>query len=784
MERDNFYLLLELSLEPPETKDEVIWEAIQKKKAEWSRLRNHPTKGVQAQKYISLIPEIQRVMMNTELRQKEATDAIQLIKKGKDDKYREIDRHIDILLGKGYVEKEEIAKLAGMHGIAEDDIEGRIQLKLEDKLNQVDQELSVRMAKGFLTETDLSKIAARHSLSPDQIRQRVRCPIVKNDKQKIDSPKPLDKSIEKSIIENLKVIKKISLYDFLEAPVSSDLKTLQEKSIAKKRNLSSLNKKVADVTSGAILAGHCLTLFKNEETRYSYDVSLANARLAPLYSDIDMAAIEGKIRAEYLDILVQKTMEFGLDREEAFELIHAYCRNKNYQIEKKEEPVPIKKSSSRPAVIGIVLVSLILLGAVFFFMHKKGRVESEYIALMEKIDQLSAPEEKTRLLKQYLTTHKQKNKYTQEAAARIQEFETQIITRKFDDVVAQAEKAVAEGNADQALSICRAYIKSGPPEAQLNQINDYIRRLSGQIEKKDFDEVNAVALQGEPDQKMAVFQRYLARHPDGPHKAEVEKWIQEMSGEYFIFTKKMLASCEQSADWKKCVELCENFIHLYDNSHSDQIKQVLSTYQENLRNDLIFKNLSDKAAQHGADYTAARQIYKDFLAAYPNTPLKRKIQAEMNRLQELAAIDAIDAKKSKMRSLIAASGGRFSEQKDGAVVDAKTGLMWCLVDAKTGDPNACINFEYAKQYVEELKTAGYTDWRIPTPAELSGIYQTQPSFPSSSDSECFWTSDSFTSYSDGWHIKISALCKENNGQWESIQKDSKECANVRAVRGK
>ena len=128
MERDNFYLLLELSLEPPETNDEVIWEAIQKKKAEWSRLRNHPTKGLQAQKYISLIPEIQKVMMYQDHRQKEAIDALQILKKGKADRYIEIDRHVDILLGKGFVDKEEITKLAQVHDIDEDDIKSRVRI--------------------------------------------------------------------------------------------------------------------------------------------------------------------------------------------------------------------------------------------------------------------------------------------------------------------------------------------------------------------------------------------------------------------------------------------------------------------------------------------------------------------------------------------------------------------------------------------------------------------------------------------------------------------------------
>jgi hypothetical protein len=783
MERDNFYLLLELSLEPPETNDEVIWEAIQKKKAEWSRLRNHPTKGIQAQKYISLIPEIQRVMMYSDFRQKEAIEAIQILKKGKDDKYVEIDRHIDILLGKGFVDKEEITKLAQIHNIDESAIESRINLKSEDKLIRVDEEISIRMAKGYLTEADLSKIASRYSLTVDQIRPRVRCPIAKDDKEKIEPPKPLDKSIEKSIIENLKVIKKTSLYTFLNAPPISDLKTLQEKSSIKKRELSNLSKKDADVTAGTILAGHCLTIFKNDESRYAYDVSLANARLASLYSDIDMAAIEGKIRAEYTDILIQKAMGFGMDRDEAFQFINSYCDSKNYQIEKKEAPVRTKKIP-RAAVIGVLLLVVVAIAAVFYVMHKKNSAKAEYAALIEKMEKQTAPEDKVKLLKQYLSTHKQKNELTQDADARIGQIESLTIAREFESVIERAKKSIDEGNPGQAISIYQEYIKSNAPEEKKNQIKENIRNLSEQIEKTDFEEVSAIALKGEPDQKITAFQRYLTLHPDGPHKADVDKMIQEISGEYYIYIKKMITACEQNMDWKGCVDLSENYIHLYDNSNSDQLKQTLPTYQENVRNDLIFQSLVEKAAHRGSDYAAAQQVFKDFLAAYPNSPLKVKIQAEITRLTELAAIDAIDSKKTKMRSLISGSGGRFSEQKDGVVVDSKTGLMWCLVDAMTTDPKACINYESAKKYVDELKIAGYTDWRLPTPAELAGIYKTNPSFPSLADTECFWSSESFTSYSDGWHIKVTVLNKEKKGEWEAPQKDSKECGNVRAVRGK
>ncbi len=72
MQRENYYILLELSVDPPENDPEIIEKAIQTKKIEWSRLRNHPTKGLQIQKFINMIPDIENVMRDETLRQEEA----------------------------------------------------------------------------------------------------------------------------------------------------------------------------------------------------------------------------------------------------------------------------------------------------------------------------------------------------------------------------------------------------------------------------------------------------------------------------------------------------------------------------------------------------------------------------------------------------------------------------------------------------------------------------------------------------------------------------------------
>ncbi|MFW5975437.1 MAG: hypothetical protein ACOCP6_01625, partial [Desulfosalsimonas sp.] len=163
MERENFYILLELSCDPPETDPEVIEKAITKKQSEWSRLRNHPTKGLHAQKCINMIPEIRRVMKDDALRAKEAEAASELLTRDRESKYPEIDRHIDILMGKGYVTPEEKIRLASVHGLDESQIQDRLNARKNEKYSRIDQQITLRMAKGYLTESEVEKIAKRNS---------------------------------------------------------------------------------------------------------------------------------------------------------------------------------------------------------------------------------------------------------------------------------------------------------------------------------------------------------------------------------------------------------------------------------------------------------------------------------------------------------------------------------------------------------------------------------------------------------------------------------------------
>ena len=59
----------------------------------------------------------------------------------------------------------------------------------------------------------------------------------------------------------------------------------------------------------------------------------------------------------------------------------------------------------------------------------------------------------------------------------------------------------------------------------------------------------------------------------------------------------------------------------------------------------------------------------------------------------------------------------FIAYDNGTVLDTRTNLMWAAKDNGSD-----INWANAKSYCENYRGDGYTDWRMPTQNELSGLY--------------------------------------------------------------
>ncbi|MFO7838940.1 MAG: DUF1566 domain-containing protein [Desulfosalsimonadaceae bacterium] len=779
MERENFYILLDLSIDPPETDPAVIEKQIKKKKAEWSRLRNHPTKGLQAQKNISLIPEIEKVMLDPQQRDEELEAAKSVIRKGKESKYPEIDRHIDILMGKGFIATEEVVKLARLHNLEQKEIQDRINKKKQEKYGHIDRAISLRMDKGYITESEIAKIAKRYSLDEKEVRKRVRCPVRKNEKEsEAAEPRHIDKSLEKTINDNLKVLGKSSLYDFLDLPESADLESLQAQANRKKKEIASISKKDASVTAGNTLAGHCMTIFKNEEARNAYDITLARSRLAALDSDIDIAAINGRVRFEYYDVLLQKAMEFGMDSQEADAYISNYCSRKGYKIEKA--PRKRKKQILIGGAAAACLLLALAAGFVYHRFHQAQIRESEYRELMAEVEQTPELAKKEKLLTQYLGAN-QSEEYTTAIREKIQQIKQRIKQEQFEKAAKKAGELKAAEDYPAAIEVYKRYIdnhQSSP--SYTRKAKKKIKQLHSRIEQEEFEKLKNVILNAAADEKIAACRQYLEEYPEGGHSGQAREWIREMSREYYIFVKNRLEELEKQEKWNQCIDLCENYIALYDNSRTDRLKQRLPDYKRRAKDNRILATLKERAAAKD-NYQAAKHVYRDYLEAYPETTIKEDIRREIERLDQKIQEKRIQQDREKIRSALAGANERFHETEKGVVLDKKTGLMWTLLDSGDVRPKQCLTYEMARQYVNGLSVGGYSDWRLPAPEELAGIYKQKPFFPGQPD-RWYWTSESYSSYSDGWHKIVDTVSGKNTGNWQPKQRDATECGTVRAVR--
>jgi CRISPR/Cas system-associated endoribonuclease Cas2 len=783
MERENFYLLLELSCDAPETDTRVIEEAIAKKQSEWSRLRNHPTKGLRAQKCINLIPEIRRVMTDEALRGKEAEAARKISAKDRQDKYPEIDRHIDILMGKGHVTIEEAHKLARVHGLSEGEIQARIAARKNEKYHRIDQQITLRMAKGYLTESEVASIAKRNQVKADEVRKRLRCPVRKNSDTNDTAPiRQLDRSLEKTIRDNLKLLNKSSLYDFLGLPDSADLETLREQAVKKKKEVASTSKKDAVATATNTLAGHCVTLFKSDESRNAYDISLARTKLAELDSDIDIAGINGRIRPEYFEILVKKAVDFGMEEQEAQQYIKNYCRQKKWTVEMAPDK---RRRIIIAGVAGLVFLSLIVAGTIAFYsIQKQKSRQADFNQLIARVKQKKEPDEKIKLLQKFLNDHGQDTNYSQfmgEVRQKISSLAQAEAEATYLRLEKETKQIIEKGNFSTAISEYKKFINSDPPPAFVSKAETRIKEIEKEIETKDFRTLEELIISGTPPEKIAATDRYLKNHPQGANADKVRQMQSDMSGEYYVYIKKELENCEAEKNWQKCAGLCRNYLDHYDNSYADQLKEKLTHYNGKIKQDRIFAALRQKASGFGTDYDKAMGVYEDFLLAYPKSPIAQKVRQEINRLQDLKKQHETEAAKERFRQLLAGTQGRFKENGRGVVTDSRTGLMWQIIDSAMAEPESCLTYEQALEYVKNLKTGGYTDWRLPTADELADIYKQPPYFPSMSE-KWYWSSDNYQRYSDGWRKIVDTVGNRPGSGTTTEPRDSRQCGAVRAVR--
>ena len=812
MDRENFYHLLGLSIDPPETDLDQIESVLKKKQTEWSRLRNHPTKGLLARKYIGMIAEIRRVMSDPKLREKEAQAAQEQRREKRRSKIAAVDRHIWLLAGKGHLNDADIVNLAKKHRVKTDLIQNRIkktdlaslvgldhqievllrqknisqkdidrlakhnQIKPNEvrqrldaikqrKLDEIDNYLKIRITKEYITAEEIASLAQLHAVGEGEILRRLNCPVHPRGKKGADEVKPLDHTIARVIDENLKIIGQSSLYDFLGAWISSDLETLQKKARAKEMEIRKAGQKDAFVTASGILAGQCLSIFSTAARRSAYDLIRARARLKELDADIAVAGMEGSLPYAYFEVLVKRAVSFGVNPKEAEAYIRDYCQRQAWPL---AEPARKNRTASRKQIAMAAAVVAVLAAVSLVYIFYAQQRKSDYLTLLKRVESNTAPEVKLELLWGYIVTHKS-SRSTADAQARMLYLQEQILEKDYAETLQTAEAFEKKEHWEKARTVYAAFLEKHPNSAYAEPIEQQKMRIPKMREDQAYERLGQIPPHNY-DARMDVYLEYLANFPEGSHIAAVRQLLAEIRIPYLATLQKHLAACETNQDWPACIRLCSDYLRGYPNGRdAPDIHQRITRYQQRHTDDRALTTLIARAEALGHDWVGARQLFLRYLEANPDTTVRPGVYSALAQLD-----------RRERKQLLAQVGGRFVEKTEGVVLDSTTDLMWCVIDPP-GLRNKCVDYKDAAQYVAGLTAGGYQDWRLPTPKELIVIYRRKPILPLGKD-QWYWTSQLFRRYADGWFTMVTVINGAPGGKGEAGQRDARECGAVRAVR--
>ncbi len=702
MERENYYLLLGLSVDPPEQDPKVISEALKKKQAEWSRSRNHPTKAIQAKRYIGMIPDMRKVFSDSKLRKQEADAARQHIRRSQAEQFERIDQHLRLLMNKGAVTDKEIAGVAAIDGLFEDLV--RERLKKNEILFKIDLEIEKQLAGGKVSEKKLKTLAKKLSVGPDKLREQVRkkeeirlqdirnylavacqkgyitedaianlskvygvkeglilshleCPIRKQAGPKGLQPKPMDTTLVHTIEDNLKIVGKDTLYEFLDLPKDAPLSILQEISKEKEMEIRKVSKKDAETTASGALAGHCIVIFRSPRSRAAYDFTRRLTRVGEFNTDIDVAGIEKKIKEPLFRPLVQRAIAIGMSVEEGIDYLREYCREKGYKLEE-----PIKRFSlSRDKIVinekwtlglnpkqpsfwivvaaVLLLVSLIAVGGMFSMnMYRAAQLKGAYNTMLSDVQTRPGLEAKERVLQNFLNRYGH-TEYAESARKELARVRQGMEEQDYKKTLSDAEAFNAEDNYEETAKIYDWYLKRYPKGAHTARIREQAEKIPELIDDRDYEKAVEAASRGDFTQSIRAYNAYLKQHPEGKHIEDVRRQIMEMVEHYFSALKQELAGCESREEWAECIRLTHEFAARFAGTEQAREAEGLKIrYQKTLQHE---KDLATLAKESDIrlmqyDFESAKGIYQAYLEANPEAPsyMRKRIAGQVSAIEQ------------------------------------------------------------------------------------------------------------------------------------------------------
>ncbi len=428
--------------------------------------------------------------------------------------------------------------------------------------------------------------------------------------------------------------------------------------------------------------------------------------------------------------------------------------------------------------LGLVMVEGIIIARQ---LRENQRVGGIYEKVLKEVAVADSLEQKEELLSAYARSDCPEA-LMRDAKNRIKMIREQIISRDYSWIDHTAMDFKKKGDFKEAMAAYDRFQEKYPKNQYRAAILTRKKELSGLIETSDFEKVE-VAVNEQAEDRIETLKAFLAKYPDGLHKEAALTLIADMEDDHFIYTDRKIQEGEKDGNWQRCLELSQKYIDTYpDSEHTQTLKVYQVVCHAEMTAARAFSKLQNEKMDFGTDYENAVMVYSDFIQTYPETRVRGKAEQEISRLKKLAETERLNTAKADVKARLANTEEtpRFVAQSDESILDTETGLMWCLLDSRRM-LNKCLNYDDAVSYVAALETAGYRDWRLPTPEELTALHTGKLFFPSDSG-QWYWSSKFQKHYKGEWIVKVDVTMAMPDQIVKQEKRDAWQCGAVRAVR--
>ena len=330
------------------------------------------------------------------------------------------------------------------------------------------------------------------------------------------------------------------------------------------------------------------------------------------------------------------------------------------------------------------------------------------------------------------------------------------LAQEYSDIIKeQAIACDAQESWDDCIAQCDRFLSVFTDAPAVETVKIIRTEL---IDKKELQALikQAALIADNPAKTKKLYTDYLQKRPDTTQKEAITQRLNSLN-----------ADLKSQAEWEKTAAYVTNPANDIF-SRIERLDKYLQTHasgtyvaQANALRSQLDPDLQDAVRRQQIEATR-RQV------------LARQQAEQARRTQEAQRIQRLQEQMSRQLRPLA---DRFVDRRNGTVTDRVTGLMWCLLDSYLV-LGKCISYTTANEYVQNLDTGGYTDWRLPDAGELATLYKNSPFFPGSG-AEWYWTSEYFAR---GYHQVVDVVTSIPETVFTRTSKSENDCGAVRAVR--